>query len=42
MEVVIGLPGVKFVRYPFHPSHPEYAVAKSQMTGGSGIVTLLL
>ncbi len=27
------------VRYPFLPSHPQHALAKQQMTGGSGIVT---
>lgn len=32
-------PGVKFVRYPFLPGHPQYAVALKQMRGGSGMVT---
>lgn len=36
-----GLPETLFVRYPFHPSHPEYEVARRQMRGGSGIVTVL-
>ncbi len=27
------------VRYPFHPSHPQYELAQKQMRGGSGIVT---
>jgi cystathionine gamma-synthase len=27
------------VRYPWLPSHPQHALAKAQMTGGSGIVT---
>jgi cystathionine beta-lyase/cystathionine gamma-synthase len=31
--------GVKWVRYPFLPSHPQYALAKQQMRNGSGIVT---
>lgn len=31
---------VEAVRYPFHPSHPDYELAKRQMTGGSGIVTV--
>ncbi len=31
--------GAKFVRYPFLPSHPQHAIAKQQMSGGSGIVT---
>ena len=29
-----------YVRYPFLPSHPQYAIAKKQMNGGSGIVTI--
>ncbi len=37
-----SLPLVKFVRYPFLESHPQYDVAKQQMTGGSGIVTAIL
>ncbi|MDA7926574.1 PLP-dependent aspartate aminotransferase family protein [Verrucomicrobiales bacterium] len=28
------------VRYPFLPSHPQYEIAKKQMSGGSGIVTV--
>jgi cystathionine gamma-synthase len=34
--------GVRFVRYPFLPSHPQHELAKSQMKGGSGIITLEL
>lgn len=30
--------GVRHVRYPFLPSHPQYALARRQMSGGSGIV----
>lgn len=30
---------VKWVKYPFLPSHPQYEIAKKQMTGGGGIVT---
>ncbi len=32
-------PETTFVRYPFLPSHPQYEIAKKQMSGGSGIVT---
>lgn len=32
-------PGVRFVRHPFLPSHPQHAVASLQMRGGSGMVT---
>jgi len=31
-------PGVRMVRYPFLPSHPQYELAKRQMSGGSGII----
>jgi cystathionine gamma-synthase len=34
--------GVKFVRYPFLPSHPQYELARRQMKGGSGIVIVEL
>jgi cystathionine beta-lyase/cystathionine gamma-synthase len=30
---------VRSVRYPFLKSHPQYAVARQQMSGGGGIVT---
>lgn len=30
---------VSWVKYPFLPSHPQYDIAKKQMTGGGGIVT---
>ncbi len=30
-------PGVKLVRYPFLPSHPQFALARKQMKSGSGI-----
>lgn len=29
---------INWVRYPFLPSHPQYAIAKKQMTDGGGIV----
>jgi len=32
-------PEVEKVKYPFLPSHPQYALAKKQMKGGGGIVT---
>lgn len=34
------LPKTRSVRYPFSPSHPQYELAKRQMSGGSGIVTV--
>jgi len=30
--------GVRMVRYPFLPSHPQYELAKRQMRGGSGML----
>ena len=30
--------GVRMVRYPFLPSHPQYKLARHQMKGGSGII----
>jgi O-succinylhomoserine sulfhydrylase len=32
-------PRVRSVRYPFLPSHPQYALARSQMSAGSTVVT---
>jgi O-succinylhomoserine sulfhydrylase len=32
-------PAVSSVKYPFLPSHPQYAIAKKQMSSGGGIVT---
>jgi len=34
--------GVKFVKYPFLPSHPQYELAKKQMRMGGGIVSFEL
>lgn len=31
-------PGVRLVRYPFLPSHPQFALARRQMRGGSGMI----
>lgn len=31
-------PAIAWVNYPFLPSHPHYAIAKRQMTNGSGMV----
>ena len=35
-----GHADVERVRYPFLPSHPQYELARRQMTSGGGIVTL--
>lgn len=33
---------ISWVKYPFLPTHPQYAIAKRQMTNGGGIVTFEL
>ncbi len=35
-------PKIKSVKYPFLPSHPQYKIAKKQMTQGGGIVTIVV
>jgi O-succinylhomoserine sulfhydrylase len=35
-------PAVRWVRYPFLPSHPQYGLAKKQMSGGGTVVTFEL
>lgn len=45
LEIATRLEGdssVKWVRHPFLPSHPQFELAKRQMSGGSGIVTFEL
>ncbi|RXK62508.1 O-succinylhomoserine sulfhydrylase [Lacibacter luteus] len=37
-----GNPKLNSVKYPFLPSHPQYAIAKKQMSNGGGIVTFEL
>jgi O-succinylhomoserine sulfhydrylase len=37
-----GVKGVKKVNYPFLPSHPQYELAKKQMTAGGALVTFEL
>jgi O-succinylhomoserine sulfhydrylase len=41
-EFLEGHPGVRWVRYPFLPSHPQYDLAKRQMSGGGTVVTFEL
>lgn len=33
-----GHPSVSWLKYPFLPSHPQYAIARKQMKNGGGIV----
>lgn len=35
-------PKLNWVKYPFLESHPQYAIAKKQMSNGGGIVTFEL
>jgi O-succinylhomoserine sulfhydrylase len=35
-------PKVAAVKYPHHPSHPQYELARRQMTRGGGIVTFVV
>jgi cystathionine beta-lyase/cystathionine gamma-synthase len=35
-------PAVERVNYPMHPSHPQYDLARSQMSGGCGLLSLRL
>ncbi len=41
-EFLDGHPRVRWVRYPFLPSHPQYDLAKRQMSGGGTVVTFEL
>jgi O-succinylhomoserine sulfhydrylase len=41
-EFLEGHPAVRWVRYPFLPSHPQYDLAKRQMSGGGTVVTFEL
>jgi O-succinylhomoserine sulfhydrylase len=37
-DFLAGHPKIERVSYPFHPSHPQYELAKRQMTSGSTLV----
>jgi O-succinylhomoserine sulfhydrylase len=41
-EFLENHPAVSWVRYPFLESHPQYDLAKRQMTGGGTVVTFEL
>ena len=41
-ERLQGIKGIAGVKYPFLPDHPQYKLAKKQMSAGGGIVTLTL
>jgi O-succinylhomoserine sulfhydrylase len=37
-----GHPALSWVKYPYLPSHPQYAIAQKQMNNGGGILTFEL
>lgn len=39
VKALDGHPKLNNIKYPFHPSHPMYEVAKKQMTRGGGLIT---
>lgn len=39
-DFLAGHPKIERVSYPFHPSHPQYELAKRQMASGSTLVAL--
>jgi O-succinylhomoserine sulfhydrylase len=41
-EWLEGRPGIASVRYPFLPSHPQYEIAKRQMSSGGGILSFII
>jgi len=41
-EFLEAHPAVRWVRYPYLPSHPQYDIAKRQMSGGGTVVTFEL
>ncbi|MCE5292304.1 MAG: O-succinylhomoserine sulfhydrylase [Nocardiaceae bacterium] len=41
-EFLAPHPRIKWVKYPYLPSHPQYELAKSQMSGGGTVVTFEL
>jgi O-succinylhomoserine sulfhydrylase len=41
-EFLEGHPAVRWVRYPYLASHPQYDLAKRQMSGGGTVVTFAL
>jgi O-succinylhomoserine sulfhydrylase len=41
-EALTSNPAISWVKYPFLPSHPQYEIARRQMSSGGGIVTFEL
>ena len=42
VEFLSGHPKVERLLYPFHPSHPQYKVAKQQMKNGGGMISFIM
>ncbi len=41
-DFLAGHPKIESISYPFHPSHPQYELAKRQMASGSTLVAMTL
>lgn len=41
-DFLAGRSDVEFVKYPYHPSHPQFELAKRQMSGGGGVVSFVV
>ncbi len=41
-ELLAGHPAVERLMYPFHPSHPQYNLARKQMKNGGGMVSFIM
>jgi O-succinylhomoserine sulfhydrylase len=39
VKALEGHPKLNSIKYPFHPSHPMYEIAKKQMKRGGGLIT---
>lgn len=39
-EFLVNHPKIELVSYPFHPSHPQYELARRQMGGGSTLIAM--
>jgi cystathionine gamma-synthase len=42
IELLEEHPKVETFIYPFHPSHPQYKIAKSQMKNGGGMISFIM
>jgi len=42
ISFLLNCPQIKEVIYPYHESHPQYDLAKKQMSGGSGLLSIRL